>query len=94
MKVHIDRLISNLKTQIKAAKRLKSEWVYISLPQAEMCLQLAEAEDTLLSEPIPADIEVEGDGKSTWWYVCGQCHTAIDPSDKYCRQCGREIKRI
>ena len=35
--------------------------------------------------------EIEGDARATWWYVCGECHTAIDRCDKYCRQCGRVI---
>lgn len=35
--------------------------------------------------------EVEGDGKSTWWYVCEECHTGLDVQDKYCRKCGRRI---
>ena len=39
----------------------------------------------------PAEMEVEGGG-STWWYVCPVCHTAIDPNDKFCRQCGQAVK--
>lgn len=35
---------------------------------------------------------IEGDARSTWWYVCGECHTAIDKRDNYCRECGRRIK--
>lgn len=35
--------------------------------------------------------EVEGDGKSSWWYVCEECHTGLSDHDKYCRQCGRRI---
>ena len=43
-----------------------------------------------ISDPaVPA--EVEGDGRSTWWYVCGECHGAIDPKDKRCKSCGRRI---
>lgn len=33
---------------------------------------------------------IEGGG-STWWYVCDECHTAIDRKDKFCRECGREL---
>ena len=43
----------------------------------------------LLKEEVPAEIE---GGGSSWWYVCGECHTAIDKLDKYCRQCGRKVK--
>lgn len=34
--------------------------------------------------------EIEGGG-TTWFYVCDECHTAIDTYDKFCRQCGGEI---
>ena len=36
-------------------------------------------------------VEIEGDGRSTWWYVCRECHTGIDSHDHYCRNCGRRI---
>lgn len=44
MVVHMDRLIKHLRTQIRAAERLQSDWVYITLPQAQKCLEIAEAE--------------------------------------------------
>jgi hypothetical protein len=28
----------------------------------------------------------------TWWYVCGNCKTAINPNDKYCHECGQAVK--
>ena len=40
----------------------------------------------------PVDADTEGDARSSWWYVCGECHTAIDSRDHYCRQCGRMIQ--
>ena len=48
MIVHMDRLIKHLKTQIAEANRVKSNWVYITLAQAEKCLELAEAEDVIM----------------------------------------------
>ena len=44
-----------------------------------------------LKELYPVEPELEGGG-STWWHVCGECHGAIDASDRYCRHCGRRIK--
>lgn len=41
MVVHIDRVIRHLKAQIQVAEKLQSDWVYITLPQAEECLKLA-----------------------------------------------------
>ena len=35
--------------------------------------------------------EREGSGV-TWWNVCGNCRTAINPNDKYCHECGRALK--
>ena len=37
-----------------------------------------------------AEVEVEGD-RWTWWYVCGECHTAINPYDKNCKECKRRL---
>ena len=42
-------------------------------------------------EQEPVEPELEGGGM-IWWYICGECHTAIDTRDKYCRECGRKIK--
>ena len=53
-------------------------------------LMKAVAEDEKKRRPV--QVETEGGG-STWWYVCGECHTAIDTGDRYCRQCGRPLIR-
>lgn len=39
----------------------------------------------------PVDVGIEGD-RWTWWYVCGECHTAINPGDEICRECKRKLK--
>lgn len=44
-----------------------------------------------LKDQEPVEPELEG-GRSTWWHVCGECHGAIDASDRYCKHCGRRIK--
>ena len=87
----LKNLKKHLDTQIKAADAMGSEFVYIRKKEAEVCLELAEVEDTIMAEPVP--VEIEGGGRS-WWYVCGECHTAIDPGDKFCRQCGRKVLGI
>ena len=38
----------------------------------------------------PVEAEIEGGGWN-WWYVCGECHGAIDPNEQYCRHCGCPI---
>lgn len=51
--------------------------------------------DTMVKKGIceagQAEAEVEG-GSKVWFHVCGECHTIIAPTDKYCRECGKMIK--
>lgn len=43
-------------------------------------------------EPVEPMIKTSHDGKGSWWYICGSCNTAVNLKDKYCRECGRELK--
>lgn len=42
-------------------------------------------------EPVEPHIKKNKSGTS-WWYSCGNCNMALDPNDKYCRNCGRAVK--
>ena len=44
----------------------------------------------MLKQQEPVKSEIEGGG-SNWWYVCGECHGAIDIRDQYCRHCGKAV---
>ena len=44
-----------------------------------------------LKKMIPKEMELEGGGKA-WWYVCPECHGAIDRKDSWCRHCGQAVK--
>ena len=46
----------------------------------------------LLKQQEPMEPEIEGGGP-TYWEVCGECHGTLGSMDKYCRHCGRPIKR-
>lgn len=48
MRDRLKNLKKHLTTQIKQANRLDSDWVYILKVEAQTCLELAEAEDTIL----------------------------------------------
>lgn len=89
MKDRLKNTKKHLNQQITEAKKAQSDWVYILVSEAEKCLELADVEETLLTKPVRG--EWEGGGHS-WWYVCGECHGALDPHDIYCRHCGRKIK--
>ena len=41
-------------------------------------------------EAVKPEKEHSGSG-ITWWNVCGNCKTAINPNDKYCHECGRPV---
>ena len=56
----------------------------------KMSTQFRDIVVELLKEQEPVEPELEGGG-SSWWYVCGECHKAIDPKDKFCSECGRRI---
>lgn len=47
MIVHIDKLIRHLRSQIKEAEKVGSEFVYLTKREAEGCLELAEAQDVI-----------------------------------------------
>ena len=44
-----------------------------------------------LKRNIPQKMETEGGG-SSWWYVCPECHGAIDGADHYCKHCGQAVE--
>ena len=51
----------------------------------------------LLKEQEAVEPYIAGSGESfetaeTWWYECGNCNKPIDPNDKFCRHCGRQVK--
>ena len=54
---------------------------------AETCGKAAEE----LERNIPQKNEVEGGGTS-WWYVCPECHGAIDRQDHFCKHCGQAVE--
>ena len=73
---------------VERARRLIEEKKEQGLDDYVLFEALTDAADVL--QVRTAEAEMEGGG-STWYFVCGECHTAIDSHDKYCRQCGREI---
>ena len=53
--------------------------------------QICERAVNELARNKPQEIEIEGGGHS-WWYVCPECHGAIDRSDHFCRHCGQAVE--
>lgn len=44
----------------------------------------------LMYRMIPKEKELEGGG-SCWWYVCPECHGAVDQEESLCRHCGQAL---
>jgi len=47
--------------------------------------------EELLTRMNPKETEIEGGGQ-TWWYVCPECHGAVDSRDHFCKSCGQALK--
>ena len=77
-------LVKRLKSQIAEAREVDGDFAYITVGDAKRILKLLEREQV---KP-----EIEGGGCS-WWYVCSECHGAIDSHDRFCRHCGGEIQK-
>ena len=37
------------------------------------------------------EAEIEGSG-TTWFFVCGNCHTTLADHARFCQQCGKKVK--
>lgn len=94
MKEKTEELIEGLQEiqkgflQLAQAERVKSpDRSYQNFVRAETCRKAVRE----LERNIPRKNEVEGGGP-TWWYVCPECHGAIDRQDHYCKHCGQAVE--
>ena len=55
-------------------------------------IKLLEDAKEELKRQTQGDPEIEGDGRSSWWYVCPDCHGQVDNGDGYCRHCGKGLR--
>ena len=71
-------------------KRYHDGLVYLRDDEAKTLLDMFKGwQQERLMKAVPA--EYEGDARSTWWYVCGECHGPINKPDLFCRHCGNRI---
>ena len=94
MKIEIEKLIGELEelkdSFEKIAFNLRTsdpEMSYRSFHDSELIRGAVEE----LKRNIPQEMEIEGGG-STWWYVCPECHGAINSFDSFCSHCGQAVK--
>ena len=53
-------------------------------------IKILEMARDCLKKDEPQEIDIEGGG-TTWWFVCPECHGAIDRRDHYCKNCGQAV---
>lgn len=76
---------------IKGLKNLRDAIATDFIHEADQAVGTIDDALTLLKEQEAVVPEVEG-SSNTWWHVCGNCHTGINPNAKYCHQCGKAVK--
>lgn len=86
------------KTMIKNLGILADYFLQVAIAERDKdidlsfkCYQCSDMLKEVAERITPAEAEIEGGG-SSWFYVCGECHGAINPKDKYCRHCGRPVE--
>lgn len=82
----------NIKEAVRILIENKSTVIWGDEDTAIRAMLFNEAIDTVAEQFTPVEIELEGGG-TTWWYVCEDCHGAVDKSDLYCKHCGRPVKQ-
>ena len=80
-----EKLIRGLQNRINESRNHGGIAVSVALSTLSGVLVLLKEQ-----EPITPHVEHDSDD-DTWYYGCGACHMDIDPKDKYCRHCGRQV---
>lgn len=79
-----ERLLVTLQNRIDEARNRCAKTTVVFTKTLTQCMEI-------IKRNVPVEPEAEGGGV-TWYFVCGECHTAINPCDKYCSECGKRIK--
>ena len=85
-----EKVIKGLEECVGNGKCTKCQ--YGKEKQTLSCKKLLVDSLALLKEQEAVKPEREHSGSGvTWWNVCGNCKTAINPNDKFCHECGRPV---
>ena len=83
--------LSELRTdllQVAVALRTSNpQKSYEDFERAQICEQAVNE----LTRNEPKEMEIDG-GNTCWWFVCPECHGAVDRADHFCRHCGQAVK--
>jgi len=78
--------IYDLEWLVKTMKDHGGEYQLLSLVELTNILNAVED----IQRPVKP-FRVHSGGGTTWWNVCGNCSTAINPNAKFCHQCGKGV---
>lgn len=81
-----EKVIKALNDALTAKENYPQESARMSFEFIKMLIDLLKEQEAVKPEK-----ECSGSG-ITWWNVCGNCKTAINPNDKFCHECGRSVK--
>lgn len=82
----IEDAIDMMKEQDSTINELQNAYGYLQK-------QFFEVQDKLLKEQEAVKPGKEHSSSGvTWWNVCGNCKTAINPNDKFCHECGKQVR--
>ena len=81
---------------IKDYSFIDSEQVYTNGSELIQVFRITQLIEHLLKEQEAVEPKKENDGNpepwTAWWYVCRNCGQPIDRMDRYCRECGKQVK--
>ena len=85
---YLEALEQNYEQLAVSLRETDTQNSFTSYKLAEACRKAAEQ----LRRCVPAEAEYEGDARSSWWYVCPECHIGVIRDQKYCQECGQKLQ--
>lgn len=80
-----EKVIDHLNECLEKSSR-RSTWTFVRKDIIKDTLAMLKEQEAVAPE------REHSGGGTTWWNVCGNCKTAINPNDKFCHECGRAVK--
>ncbi len=81
-----EKIISAIEKAKTQSKENAQDAIIVPFKEANMIIDLLKEQEAVRPER-----QCSGGG-TTWWNVCGNCRTAINPNDKFCHECGKRVK--
>ena len=98
--IDVDPWAKEMAEELLKEQEAKAKWVYCEDEYGQDGYECSECGFFVSKDALAMLIEQEAvrperqhsGGGTTWWNVCGNCRTAINPNDKFCHECGKAVK--